>query len=57
MSEILDVLKVKGEARWWLILECSHWYKWTGPAKPPKVGEQIDCPSDTTIKVIGGSEP
>lgn len=43
MSEILAVLKVqKPGSGWWLILDCSHWYKWTG-AKP--AFEELDCPS------------
>lgn len=59
MSEILSVVKVRGQRAWWLILDCGHWYKWTGD-KPPKVGAEFRCPSDTlpTVEPIAdeGSE-
>lgn len=53
MSEILATVKVAEGRGWWLILECGHWYKWTG-SEPPS-GDEIDCPSDTTITVKKGA--
>lgn len=29
----------------YLILECGHWYKWTGPAAPPQRGGTFPCPN------------
>jgi hypothetical protein len=54
MSEILATCKVKDANGWWLILECGHWYKWTGAVAPP-IGDDIDCPSDTKITVKKGT--
>jgi hypothetical protein len=45
MSEILKKFKEPGRRVWWLPLDCGHWYKWTGPAKPPRVGAELDCPA------------
>ena len=51
MTEIVDIFKVRaGSGGWWLILNCGHWYKWTGP-KVPKVGAYFRCPDCQTIRV------
>lgn len=51
-STIHDVVKISGQQTrakkpvpaWWVILDCGHWYKWTGPNKPPPVDfDQWDC--------------
>ena len=42
-QEILDVQKNGTGNGWWVILECGHWYKWTGEL-PPKIGTQFNCP-------------
>lgn len=45
MSEILKIfvdLMIIDRPTWWVILDCGHWYHWTG-AKPPE-GEELDCP-------------
>jgi len=54
MSEILATCKVAEGRGWWLILECGHWYKWTG-TEPLEPGEDIDCPNDTPITVKKGT--
>lgn len=28
---------------WWVILDCGHWYHWTGDAAP--TGTSLPCPS------------
>lgn len=42
MSEILAAPKLYKRAAAWLILDCGHWYKWTGPSVP-KPGTEFDC--------------
>lgn len=44
MSEILAVRKATKSTAHWVILDCGHWYKWTG-VKRPKEGAEFDCPS------------
>jgi hypothetical protein len=57
MSEILAAPKVrKPGSGWWLILDCEHWYKWTG-AKAPRVGTELDCPSCKPPIVVTHPEP
>jgi hypothetical protein len=51
MEEILDVCKFRPKA-FWLILECGHWYKWTGAYKPPKVGSEISCSNCAAIPIV-----
>lgn len=53
MSEILDVLV--GSQAYWLILDCGHWYKWTGDAPPPETGADFRCPGCTPVTVSGRS--
>jgi hypothetical protein len=59
MSEILDVRENNGGG-WWLILDCGHWFKWTGSPRlsdnhdPPAVGDNFPCPSDKPIVVKRG---
>ena len=50
-SEILFSCKITKANKWYLILECGHWYKWTGP-KSPRVGTEIDCSECSDITVI-----
>lgn len=42
MSEVLAVYKIKRDG--WVILDCGHWYKWTGLEPPPKIGKPFPCP-------------
>lgn len=51
MSEILAVLKMRSQPKYWLILDCGHWYKWSN-VKPPKVGSEFPCPECKTITVV-----
>ena len=54
-SEILAVLKVrKPGSGWWLMLDCSHWYKWTGDKALSKGGE-LDCPSCSANLIAPGT--
>jgi hypothetical protein len=53
MSEILDVRENKGGG-WWLILDCGHWFKWTGYTDLPVIGDDFPCPSDKPIVVKRG---
>ena len=55
MSEILSVIKLRGRVAWWIILDCGHWYKWSGEHKPPRVGKELDCPSCKQITVVPGT--
>jgi len=41
-STILEIIEQGGV--YWLILECGHWYKWTGKELPKE--DTIDCPKD-----------
>jgi len=41
--KIFDDNMIKDHTTWWLILECGHWYHWTGNSKPNS--NNIDCPS------------
>jgi len=54
MSEILAVLKVRKSTAHWLILDCGHWYKWTGAQRPPRTGTDLACPS-CKLPVVSGS--
>jgi hypothetical protein len=40
----------------YLILDCQHWYKWTGKDEGPKVGTYIICPTCNIPKVLN-NEP
>ena len=51
MSTILAVVKVRQATAWWLILDCGHWYKWTGE-KPLKVNGEIRCPNCTPLPTV-----
>ena len=45
MSEILKTFEdnmILDRPTWWLILECGHWYHWTGDKAP--AGPDIPCP-------------
>lgn len=47
MSAILKIFAdhmIKDRTTWWVILECGHWYHWTGDYAP---GMKTDfpCPS------------
>lgn len=53
MSEVLCVCKVRREAKWWTILDCGHWVKWTGE-RAPEVGEEFLCPACNPVKLAGG---
>ncbi len=55
MSEILDDYKPRRRACRYLILDCGHWFKWTG-GNAPKVGAEFDCPSCKTISVVRPQE-
>ena len=59
MTEILAKVKVRGCAKWWLILDCGHWFKWTG-AKPPS-GDEFQCVSCRPLPIVvsdtGGEQP
>lgn len=57
MSEILKTFteRIKGgPTSFWLILDCSHWYHWTG--KKPPVGAEFDCPDCKPPIVVMGVE-
>ena len=46
MPEILKTFvdnMIQDHSTWWLILECGHWYHWTGKYAP--MHNSIDCPS------------
>jgi hypothetical protein len=47
MSGILKVVTdhlIKDHPTYWLILDCGHWFHWTG-AKMHNVNEDFPCPS------------
>lgn len=44
LSDILDVVPFTGSYARWLILDCGHWYKWTGDNQP-EADDEFDCPS------------
>ena len=35
---------------WWLILDCGHWYHWTGD-KEPKADSDFPCP-DCKLPIV-----
>ena len=44
MSAILKVFPdhtIKDKTTWWIILDCGHWYHWTGETKP---NDKVDFP-------------
>jgi len=43
LQEIIDVQKNDTSNGYWLILDCGHWYKWTGKLLP-KIGDEFRCP-------------
>lgn len=47
MSEIIVVYGQ--QTRFFLILDCGHWYKWTGTAAPPANGDEFRCPSCASL--------
>ena len=54
MSAILKVFPdhtIKDKTTWWIILDCGHWYHWTGDKKPD---DKVDfpCPYEPTIKTV-----
>lgn len=56
MSEILKVFldanSAPTETTWWLILDCGHWYHWSGLFAPK--GTHLACPScNKPIAVTG----
>ncbi len=51
MSEVLAKFPVEASRGIWLILECGHWYKWTGSDEPP---DDLPCPVDEPITVKKG---
>lgn len=47
MSAVLKIFPdfmIKDRPTWWVILECGHWYHWTGDAKPEE-DKDFPCPS------------
>ena len=45
MSEILKIFTdnmIKDRPTWWLILDCHHWYHWTGDSQPKN--NNLNCP-------------
>ena len=50
-SEILQVFRIGHPPTWWLILDCGHWYHWTG-TDAPKSKVEFPCPSCGMIKVV-----
>ena len=53
MSEIIAFCAIRGKnltGKFWLILDCGHWYKWDG--KRPKLDSEIPCPACNVPKVI-----
>lgn len=53
MSEILVVYG--RQTRFFLILDCGHWYKWTGREAPPPNGDDFPCPSCSPTAVVTGA--
>lgn len=46
MSEILKTFvdhMIAHKRTWWLILDCGHWYHWTGK-EAPKADVDFPCP-------------
>ena len=46
MSAILktfDDHMIENRTTWWLILDCGHWYHWTGD-EAPKADSVFPCP-------------
>jgi hypothetical protein len=46
MSEITKVFTdhmIQDRPTWWVILDCGHWYHWTGE-KAPKFDGAFPCP-------------
>jgi hypothetical protein len=55
MKEIIAVVDDVQLDHTYLILECGHWYKWTGTyQETPRVGELFPCPYDSKIEVKYG---
>lgn len=47
MSAILKTFvdhMIHSKPTWWVILDCDHWYHWTGD-KAPKADGDFPCPS------------
>lgn len=47
MSAILKVFPdhmIKDKTTWWLILDCQHWYHWTGK-DAPTADADLPCPN------------
>lgn len=47
MSQILKTFTHRQQGfpnTWWLILDCGHWYHWTG-VEAPNANEPFQCPS------------
>lgn len=47
-SEILRVFGATG--KWWLILSCGHWVKWSGGK--PRVADPFPCPACRTVPTV-----
>ena len=47
-QDVIDQFPVKQGHGFWLILECGHWYKWTGTGSRPA---SVSCPNCGTITV------
>lgn len=60
MSQILktftdsELSQIGAPQTWWLILDCGHWYHWTGDATP--AGDMIDCPACHPVGVQRGTD-
>ena len=44
VSAILAIIRIRRTPAWWLILDCGHWYKWTGQTGP-KADRDFPCPT------------
>jgi hypothetical protein len=60
MSEILKTFAdhmIAHHPTWWVILDCGHWYHWTGKAAPKSEGE-FPCPECAPpITVVPSRDP
>lgn len=53
-STILAKVKRRGQPKWWLILDCGHWYAW-GNAKAP-AGDEFRCPECASLPMATPSD-
>ena len=53
MSEILAVVESASTlGAYWIILDCGHWYKWSGDQMPPEPGTELSCPGCRSVKRV-----